>query len=585
MSGDALAGKRIVFVAPRYHDSIVGGADQYTRALAWELAQVGASVRVLTTRTLSFRARGEFGIEWRDELPAGEDAVDGIPVSRFGAWSPSAGWCERASARVRSQLERDTAAALRTLGRLGFGAGWYDPEPWGEGRFGRWSNGAGELALPAAPVAGLTLEALSLTEQRVSVVGIRDGSRVPLGVIELARERWCEVSVDWEARTFDTLRLEGGHRFVPGEHDHRTLSFVTSALTVRTADGSAAALAARDRSGEVLDALDDESFARAWLPLAEARPRGFGRAYAALRGPLSPGLALACLREARRADAIVASGFPFATMRFALTAGRRAGVPVYALPFFHDRDVTHHWRHLYAALRRASATLALSRFHERHVATSLGARTCYVGASSPHWSLGRELPAAPAPAEVPRPATAGSVPAPRLRVAFVGRLTHSKGVTTAVEAVRQVRARGHDVRLCVIGPDESHGLDAQDGVERLGAVPVEHLQAALASCDALVLPSRHESFGLVVIEAWAAARPVLVEAASGSLRTLVSDGVDGYLCSGAEAYASRLAEWLADPARRLAMGLAGRRKVEAAHRWEHVVERFGALLASEPSRA
>ncbi|MBK7973314.1 MAG: glycosyltransferase family 4 protein [Deltaproteobacteria bacterium] len=572
-------GKRILFVAPRYHDSIVGGADQYTRALAWELSRAGASVRVLTSRSVRFEPRGELGIVWRDDLPAGEDTVDGIPVRRFGVWSPPERWAESASARVRAQLDRDTAAALRTLGRVAFGAGWYGAEPWGEGRFGRWSSGAGEVALPASPVTGLTVDALSLTEQRVTVVGIRGATRETLGAFELPRERWCEVVLDWDARPFDTLRLEGSHRFVPGAQDPRTLSFVASAITIRCADGSAPVLGARDRAEEVLDSLDDEAFARTWRPLVEARPRRLDFAYAALRGPLSPGLAAACFAEACRADAIVASGFPFVTMHLALAAGRRAKVPVYALPFFHDRDLTHHWRHLYGALRGARSTLALSRFHERHVAAALGARTCYVGASSPHWSLGRALPDAPPPSTAEAVGSGDHV----LRVAFVGRLTHSKGVATAVEAVRLLRARGHDVRLCVIGPDESHGLGTGDGIERLGTVPVERLQEVLAACDALVLPSRHESFGLVVIEAWAAARPVLADGASGSLRTLISDGVDGYLCSGAEAYAARLAEWLADPARRLAMGAAGRREVEAEHRWQHVVARFAELLA--PSSA
>lgn len=53
-------------------------------------------------------------------------------------------------------------------------------------------------------------------------------------------------------------------------------------------------------------------------------------------------------------------------------------------------------------------------------------------------------------------------------------------------------------------------------------------EALLAACDVCVMPSRYEPFGTVMIEAWAANRPLVVAAAAGP-KGLVRDGVDALL--------------------------------------------------------
>ncbi|WP_075087103.1 glycosyltransferase family 4 protein [Verrucomicrobium spinosum] len=54
------------------------------------------------------------------------------------------------------------------------------------------------------------------------------------------------------------------------------------------------------------------------------------------------------------------------------------------------------------------------------------------------------------------------------------------------------------------------------------------LPDAYAACDAFVLPSRHEPFGIVVLEAWSASRPVIASRVGG-LVGLVKDECNG-LC-------------------------------------------------------
>ena len=86
----------------------------------------------------------------------------------------------------------------------------------------------------------------------------------------------------------------------------------------------------------------------------------------------------------------------------------------------------------------------------------------------------------------------------------------------------------------------------------------------LQEARAVVLPSVSETFGIVILEAWAAGTPVLSSRTSGAL-ALVEEGVNGCLF-GLEALAefhAAVAALLAEPARGAAWGVAGRAKVAA----------------------
>ena len=84
----------------------------------------------------------------------------------------------------------------------------------------------------------------------------------------------------------------------------------------------------------------------------------------------------------------------------------------------------------------------------------------------------------------------------------------------------------------------------------------------MADADLLVVPSDAEPFGRVALEAMALGAPV-VGKGSGGLPEVVEDGITGLLTGGdsAEELARLIGDLLGDPARRLAMGEAGRRRV------------------------
>jgi glycosyltransferase involved in cell wall biosynthesis len=90
-----------------------------------------------------------------------------------------------------------------------------------------------------------------------------------------------------------------------------------------------------------------------------------------------------------------------------------------------------------------------------------------------------------------------------------------------------------------------------------------------AGIDAFALPSRSDSFGLVLLEAWANGKPVLAYRAGGP-GAIVRDGVDGWLArySNVEQLARCLEQVCSHPAERERRGGAGQARCAREFRWD-----------------
>jgi glycosyltransferase involved in cell wall biosynthesis len=117
---------------------------------------------------------------------------------------------------------------------------------------------------------------------------------------------------------------------------------------------------------------------------------------------------------------------------------------------------------------------------------------------------------------------------------FVGVLERYKNIDGLVAAWRRVADRVPEAKLVVVGKGpllaEVEKLEAElpGRVELIDVLPPEGVSAALDDATLLVLPSRHEGLGRVVIEAFARGRGVVASRAGGVL-DLVDDGVQGLL--------------------------------------------------------
>lgn len=159
------------------------------------------------------------------------------------------------------------------------------------------------------------------------------------------------------------------------------------------------------------------------------------------------------------------------------------------------------------------------------------------------------------------------------------------------EMIPAVLAQTPDLHAVLVGPvtvpghDEvvrhaARGAGVADRLHLVGSLKPESsdLADAFAAADLFVLPSRHEPFGIVALEAWAAGLPV-VATRVGGLGDLVRDGVDGVLVAPGDEdqLASAVCALLERPENMRAFGDAGERRVREEFSWHAVTERLREL--------
>lgn len=146
-------------------------------------------------------------------------------------------------------------------------------------------------------------------------------------------------------------------------------------------------------------------------------------------------------------------------------------------------------------------------------------------------------------------------------VGCVGRLVPIKDVPTLLDAIAAVP----DAHLAVVGDGELRAeLEARSttlGLERRVHFTGwwHDVPSLMADLDVVALSSRNEGTPVALIEAGACARAV-VATDVGGVRSVVEDGVTGLVVPQQDppALAGAISALLADPARRAAMGAAGR---------------------------
>ena len=142
------------------------------------------------------------------------------------------------------------------------------------------------------------------------------------------------------------------------------------------------------------------------------------------------------------------------------------------------------------------------------------------------------------------------------------RLVHRKRLDLLIDAAAQLDHRNVHVVIMGSGPCEEE-LQAQAGrlgvagrVHLVGRVDDRQKAAYLACSDVFCLPSEHEGFGLVYLEAMSLETPVITTNVGGQ-NDIIRDGVDGYLIDvgQVEPLVERLRELINNPDQRRQMAV------------------------------
>jgi glycosyltransferase involved in cell wall biosynthesis len=164
-------------------------------------------------------------------------------------------------------------------------------------------------------------------------------------------------------------------------------------------------------------------------------------------------------------------------------------------------------------------------------------------------------------------------------VVFAGRHIPEKRVPAIIPAVALVRDRLPDIRGLILGDGPERGevqrqiadLGLADAIDAPGFVATEVVEDALARALCLLLPSRREGYGLIVVEAAARGVPSVVVAGDDNAAVeLVRNGINGFVApsdsaddlaaavlavhEGGAALRASTSRWFADNAARVSLG-------------------------------
>jgi len=123
-------------------------------------------------------------------------------------------------------------------------------------------------------------------------------------------------------------------------------------------------------------------------------------------------------------------------------------------------------------------------------------------------------------------------------IQFIGRLEYQKGPDLLLEAIPKVLANRWDVKFIFTGQGSMKSflehraseLGVSHAVRFLGFVPHWEFLELLNSCDIACFPSRNEPFGIALLEAWAAGKPVVATDVGG-----LGENIDNFI-NGVKVY-------------------------------------------------
>ncbi|MFH1995900.1 MAG: glycosyltransferase family 4 protein [Candidatus Omnitrophota bacterium] len=171
---------------------------------------------------------------------------------------------------------------------------------------------------------------------------------------------------------------------------------------------------------------------------------------------------------------------------------------------------------------------------------------------------------------------------------FVGRMVYQKGPDLLLESIPHILKYYDNAKFVFVGDGEMR-WGVEDNARRMG---VSHATRFLGhhsgwrladlykSCDVVCVPSRNEPFGIVILEAWSAGKPV-VASSNGGPSEIVWHGITGLkIYDNADSVAWGIGTTFSDFDHARWMGRNGRIAVETSFSWDIVADQVLHVYAS-----
>jgi glycosyltransferase involved in cell wall biosynthesis len=484
--------KRMLFVTYRYTYPYQGGAESYLAKLISSIGESGDfAVDVIAPEVSTIRENFRFSSRYDfNRESSAPPEMQNVRFARFPlALQDVNGTNEKLALawRAQTEFEKQLYRSFNSnFSKSGLTWGWAYASG-GVAGGGRWSFtecGLHILEPSRLQIAGFV--------RHPSVLRILDASGNELLHMKLE----SEFEIDFEAGK-GFVELYCSHTGGTLAEDPRPLAMYVKTISLNGVpiNLDASTLTPANEDDALTTYMKMESAASA------SRSRS-GVSLTEIRGPHSPSLESFIEKSVANYDIVVTHNNVFRPAIAAINAAKAAGVPTILLPHAHLDDDFYHFPDVHQAALDADMVLACPKaacaFYEK-----IGVKN--VKYHSPGIDVQEEFTDEDVAAFV----EVHSSKKPFFLV--LGRKAGAKGYATVISEIEKISAKAN-VQLVMIGPDDDGAPINAKSVSYLGQQPRNVVRGALRSCIALVNMSSSESFGMVLLEAWLAGRPVIVNA-------------------------------------------------------------------------
>ena len=169
-------------------------------------------------------------------------------------------------------------------------------------------------------------------------------------------------------------------------------------------------------------------------------------------------------------------------------------------------------------------------------------------------------------------------------VIYVGRIDENKGCKQLFDyflgSVERLAKHGVEPPLLVLAGQAVLEVPDHPLIRHIGAVDEQEKYDALAAASLLIMPSFYESLSMVLLEAWALGKPVLVNGHCAVLRGQVRRSNGGLYYKDGGEFAESLRLMLTDDHLRGACGSSGRDYYENNYRWPVIEDKYERILGT-----
>lgn len=169
-------------------------------------------------------------------------------------------------------------------------------------------------------------------------------------------------------------------------------------------------------------------------------------------------------------------------------------------------------------------------------------------------------------------------------------MSYQKAPDLLVRAVPLISGRHEDVKFIFAGEggmkafceDLAIKLHVNDACRFLGYISSKEKEELMNSCDLICVPSRNEPFGMVILEAWDAGKPVVATDAVSIIKNF-EDGILAYVQP--ESLAWCINRLLDDPEEMKELAEAGNKWISKEFNWDEIAKMMEAVYCSICSSA